>query len=228
MAEHGVPCCGVLAPGVWRAADESTEAALGGGVPEREKIGIDNVLLPEGDRVPFALRRDMLAHSGSSGAASADAIGEGEAAGMYVAAAPSGRGSAVGADGLPGATSQSDRASLGWAIFDDALARVNAHFESLAADCRMHRGAGSESTGCLLVIDELGRLELQGEGGGGLVSALRLLDEGPSPRYPHALVVVRDWLVGEAVERFEPAWGAARIISPDEQAHKAVEAAFSR
>ena len=213
MAEQGVPCCGVLAPGVWRVADAATETALDGGAPEREKIGIDNVLLPGGDRVRFAMRRDSLDRS-HSGALRAGVAGDA---------------GAVGAAGLSKATTQSDKASLGWAIFDDALACVNAHFESLASESELIGSAPSESAApCgLLVVDELGRLELQGGRGGGLEAALRLLDKGPTPRFPHALVVVRDWLVGEAERRFEPVWGAPRVIVPDKAGRAAVETAFS-
>ncbi|WP_139653505.1 hypothetical protein [Raoultibacter phocaeensis] len=50
LDEGGVVCVGVLAPGVWREASEQGD---------REKVGIDNVLLPAGDRFSFARRRDL-------------------------------------------------------------------------------------------------------------------------------------------------------------------------
>jgi hypothetical protein len=58
LAERGVLCAGVLAPGQWVAS--AGERADGNGY---EKLGIDNVLLPGGERVPFA-RRDDLARRG--------------------------------------------------------------------------------------------------------------------------------------------------------------------
>ena len=56
LARSGVPCAGVLAPGVWHGTEE----------PGRfEKRGIDNVLLPGGERVPFARRNDLAQAAGS-------------------------------------------------------------------------------------------------------------------------------------------------------------------
>ncbi|CVH79715.1 putative ABC transporter ATP-binding protein YxlF [Coriobacteriaceae bacterium CHKCI002] len=75
----------------------------------------------------------------------------------------------------------------------------------------------------LLVVDELGRLEL--ERGCGLVAATELLARGATARFPHALAVVRDWLLPRAVERFGAAWGGARAISPDDGARGLVRAA---
>ena len=58
--------------------------------------------------------------------------------------------------------------------------------------------------GQFLTSDELGRLELlRGEG---LVSAMRLLGEGPSLCWPHALAVVRRDLLGAAHRHFDDAW----------------------
>ena len=133
LARSGVPCAGVLAPGVWHGTEE----------PGRfEKRGIDNVLLPGGERVPFARRNDLA-----------------QAAGSF------------------DPESQSARARLAWHIADEALARVNAHFEGLA-----RAGDTPDETGApdapwspsLLVVDELGRLELME--GGGLTAALALLE----------------------------------------------------
>ncbi|WP_139653504.1 hypothetical protein [Raoultibacter phocaeensis] len=138
-----------------------------------------------------------------------------------------------------GATSQSDEARLGWAIFDDALERVNGYFSSLgtaslacaAADrMRVPFGCGGQSATAaagsaeFLIVDEIGRLELEQKRG--LDAAMRLLDEGPSPLRPCALVVVRDWLAGQAARRFEDAWGTPTVIGPDEAGWHAVLAAY--
>src|SRR5699024_2642009 len=88
LSDAGTRVAGVVAPGVWRAVGD------GDGF---EKLGIDNVLLPGGERVPFARRRDLAL-----------------------------------AEGVLDPRSQSEAARLGWHISDDALARVNAHFEGLA------------------------------------------------------------------------------------------------
>ena len=78
--------------------------------------------------------------------------------------------------------------------------------------------------GGLLVVDELGRLELMRDGG--LVSAVALLERAPSARFPHALVVVRDWLCPRAEERFAGAWDGSRVLSPGDDARGLVRASF--
>ena len=221
----GVQCAGVLAPGVWReltdeelacaqadavagvragvrvgeeeASSDAPKAALEEPVAiERfEKLGIDNVLLPTGERIVFGRRADLA-----------------EAEGSY------------------DAESQSSRAKLGWTIFDEAIERVNEHFAQLSQEACAggdavavgvesgNAGSGNGSgtpyacSPCLLVVDEIGRLELQR--GGGLVEAMRLLQQGPSSAFPHALVVVRSWLAERAEEAFCPAWGAAVYVEP--------------
>lgn len=203
LAAAGVACCGVLAPGVWRerSEEELAAACASGGsrdaVPAAsscgasvssvdydppvrfEKLGIDNVLLPSGERVPFARRRDLALAEGS-----------------FVKG------------------SQSARAKLGWEISESAIARVNAHFAVLGE-------AASGSSPALLIVDELGPLELLR--GGGLVEALALLDAGPSERFPNALVIIRESLLDVARERFEGAWGALRPIAPGDEARSAIE-----
>lgn len=174
---EGCEVAGVVAPGVWRAAGE-------GGF---EKLGIDNVLLPDGERVAFARRRDLAR-----------------------------------AEGSLDPESQSEAAQLAWHISDDALARVNAHF-GLIAEGMCGGAEEGEARPRLLVVDELGRLEL--ERGCGLVAATELLARGATARFPHALAVVRDWLLPRAVERFGAAWGGARAISPDDGARGLVRAA---
>ena len=159
----GVGCEGVVAPGVWRP-----QAAPEGGY---EKLGIDNVLLPGGERVPFARRVDLACQAGAYNS-----------------------------------RSQSARAGLGWAIDDAAIARVNAHFRKLADAC--------QNVASLLIVDELGRLELMR--GEGLVEAMALLDRGPTRAFPHALVVVREDLLPLARERLAPVWGAPVPIHPDD------------
>ncbi len=201
----GVPSAGVIAPGVWR---EKNVPAQGSG---REKIGIDNVLLPSATRIRFADRRDLLNARlcACAGPSSSDTAGEAGA----------------------GGTAESDRAQLGWAIYDDAIERVNGHFDTikagLPADCAdgpNTRAPGCDERGWLLVVDEIGRLEL--EGGGGIVSAMAALDGGPSKRYPHALIVVRDWLFDRAEERFGPVWGGSAAIEPNDEGAARVAAAY--
>lgn len=97
----------------------------------------------------------------------------------------------------------------GWDFDAAALARVNAHLAGLAATA----GEKDARPG-LLAVDEIGPLELRH--GGGLTEALALLDAGPAPAWPHALVVVRSALAEEAAARLRPAWAAVELVRPDE------------
>lgn len=175
-AGAGVPAFGVLAPGRWIPKTRPT--------PDGDlfdKVGIDNVLLPEGTTVPFATRSDLAREGG--------AFDE---------------------------ESQSAQAELGWHISDAAIEQVNAHFN------RMMKSGGGEEPRLeasvppgLLIVDELGRLELMHDGG--LTSAMALLDRGPTDRFPNALIVVRDYLLDQAKNRFEPAWGPAILLAPNDE-----------
>lgn len=163
---RGVAVGGMLAPGVWR------EVTARDGAASFEKLGIDNILLPEHETIPFASRRDLAV-----------------------------------LDETFDAESQSARARLHWEISRDALARVNAHFEQLTREAHVKTAAS------LLVVDELGRLELlHGEG---LACALALLELGPTPAYPDAIVVVRETLLPQAHELLDGPWnGDVREIAP--------------
>ena len=215
LGAEGVRCAGVVAPGVWRERRSGTplsagELAVGSRAgSEYEKLGIDNVLLPGGERVPFARRVDLACQAGAYDS-----------------------------------RSQSARAGLGWAIDDSAIERVNAHFRALAAEAGPEietaesvgmsvSGVGSadpsladarQHVASLLIVDELGRLELMR--GEGLVEAMALLDRGPTRAFPHALVVVREDLLPLAHKRLAPAWSAPEPIRPDDAGVDRVRAAL--
>ena len=164
-------------------ADPSAWVGLGVLILLELALGIDNLLLPQGGRIPFARRRDLAQ-----------------------------------AEGTFDPNSQSAQMQLGWEISDDAIVQVNAHFD------RIGNLAGQGERQSLLVVDELGRLELIRNQG--LTSALALLDEGPNPAFPHALIVVRDVLVDLARERFAPSWGDPALVSPTQDAEEAIRRAF--
>ena len=169
LQEKGVPLEGVLAPGVWRPNPAKPNGF--------EKLGIDNVMLPGGEAVPFARRRDLVRDEASK----------------------------MELQGMPADM------KLAWAFSDEAVERVNAHFAELAA------GEPPARPG-LLVVDELGRLELE-RGGLGLTEAVDLVARGPRPGWPHALIVVRDWLVPRARMVFGPAWNnEIREVGPTQKA----------
>lgn len=181
LEQRGVEVAGVLAPGVWREAPSGFE-----------KLGIENLLLPDHVLIPFAQRADLAA---------------------------------VSAEGR--AESQSEKAGLAWHIPDEAIARVNEHLRGLRAlDARGTAEAMLHANGAavlrvpvsadetaanrrlprgLLLIDELGPLELLR--GQGLTEAMGLLLQGPSERFPHAVVVVREKLLSAAQGCFDAAWG---------------------
>ena len=145
LAAAGVAVDGVLAPGVWNGD---------------EKVGIENVLLPDGERVLLARPAEQR---------------------------------------CPG--------DLSWEFDANALARVNAHLASL-------RGKeGRPGRLGLLVIDELGPLELRR--GEGLTEAVALLEAGPTPAWPNALIVVRAALVDDAHARLAGSWGSVELLSPN-------------
>lgn len=122
---------------------------------------------------------------------------------------------------------QSETEQLGWAMDDRAIKQVDAHFAALEAQVATDEATGSEApvpVPGLLVADELGRLELLRNLG--LTHATSLLRRGPSARYPHAVLVVRDWLLPQAHERFDPSWpGAVEEIAPTYEAHERILAA---
>lgn len=167
LADCGVSCAGVLAPGQWVPSEGEHADANG-----FEKLGIDNVLLPSGERIPFARRGDLAR-----------------------------------ADGTFDEESQAAKAELAWHIDDAAIDRVNAHFNEIAT----HASAAAPG---LLIVDELGRLEIWR--GGGLTSAMALLAQGPTTTFPHALAVVRDYLLDDAEALFAEAWPDRCRISPDD------------
>ena len=97
----------------------------------------------------------------------------------------------------------------GWDFDPTALAHVNAHLAELRT-----RADEKDVRPGLLVIDEIGPLELRC--GGGLTAGLELLDAGPAPAWPHALVVVRAALAEEVAARLQGAWGPVELVRPDE------------
>lgn len=180
----GTCVAGVVAPGQWVPRPEGQPGGKHGfdGAGRFEKLGIDNVLLPQGERIEFARRRDLAA------------------------------GGKTFAEGA-----QAKAAKLGWAISDTAIAQVNAHFAMLAKQTANETELAPHA---MLVVDELGRLELLR--GCGLTNALAILDAGPTPHFPHAVAVVRETLLDEARRRFEPRWGKATVIGPDDAARNLV------
>ncbi len=104
----------------------------------------------------------------------------------------------------------------GWYIDEDAVQEVNRHFARLDE----HLKSSKDNTESILIIDELGILELLRNQG--ITQALKLLEKGPQGHYKHALVVVRakKELPKIVEERFSESWGGSEIIDPHEIAPK--------
>lgn len=162
-----------------------------------DKLGIDNELLPTHEVVHFA-RRDDLAR----------------------------------AEGTFDANAQSAKAMLRWHISDEAIRKVNAHFDALIEAVKEPQAADMPECTCvhaspakrMLIVDELGRLELLRNEG--LTSAMELLKRGPEERYECALLVARDMfdLPRLAEMRFAAVWGGSKRISPTDEARDEIVA----
>lgn len=103
-----------------------------------------------------------------------------------------------------------DNPHMMWNMSSASVAAVNEHFDRLAR----HASCGTKRRGVLLV-DEIGWVELQGRGG--FTRAVALLDKGPGSAFPHALIVARDSLHQQVEDRFKDAWGGAVLLSPDQE-----------
>ena len=236
LEADGVRCAGVVAPGVWRERRRGAELSAGElavgsrAESEYEKLGIDNVLLPGGERVPFARRVDLACQAGAYDSRSQSAraglgwaiddaaiarvnahfrelAAEAGAGAMKLGAAESRAVDLAGASVSGLGSAQPAGASVsGVGSADPSLANARQHAASL------------------LIVDELGRLELMR--GEGLVEAMALLDRGPIRAFPHALVVVREDLLPLAHERLAPVWGAPEPLHPDDAGVDRVRAAL--
>ncbi|MEG0776521.1 MAG: hypothetical protein RR381_03535 [Raoultibacter sp.] len=193
LCAKGVLSCGVVAPGVWKPLAE--------GETEREKLGIDNLLLPQEKLIRFARRNDLAQQEGVFNAASQSA--------------------------QAGLKWEIDDAAIEEVNAHFAALSKVADREGVGT-VAARQGFSTPSTpfssGGFLVVDELGRLELLGDKG--LTEAVALLDRGPTPLAEHALIVVRDWFADAACERFSGSWPDIRRISPDDTARDEILSFF--
>ncbi|MDO5791707.1 MAG: hypothetical protein Q4Q41_03985 [Coriobacteriia bacterium] len=249
----GTCVAGVVAPGQWVPRPEGQPGGKHGfdGAGRFEKLGIDNVLLPQGKRIEFARRRDLAAKSkafteGTQAKAaklgwviSDTAIAQVNAHFATLAKQASIAPADSGAD--DSTTTQAEVDTPAAAPLDNGvcppvvaetaaktspLAQTNTG-ESTAAKAGGNVLAAAPAANetrlaphAMLVVDELGRLELLHSCG--LTNALAILDAGPTPQFPHAIAVVRETLLDEARRRFEPRWGKATVIGPDDAARNLV------
>lgn len=249
----GTCVAGVVAPGQWVPRPEGQPGGKHGfdGTGRFEKLGIDNVLLPQGERIEFARRRDLAA-GGKAFAerAQAKAAKQGWAisdtaiaqvnAHFAALAKQAGIAPADSGANAPATAQVAVDAPAATPLDNDVCPPVAA--ETAAKTSPLAQTSTGESTAAkaegnvlaaapaanetrlaphaMLVVDELGRLELLRSCG--LTNALAILDAGPTPQFPHAIAVVRETLLDEARRRFEPRWGKATVIGPDDAARNLV------
>lgn len=253
----GTCVAGVVAPGQWVPRPEGQPGGKHGfdEAGRFEKLGIDNVLLPQGKRIEFARRRDLAAKSKAftegtqakaaklGWAISDTAIAQVNAHFATLAKQASIAPADSGADGPTTTQAKVDAPAAApldngvcppvaaeTAAKTSPLAQTNTGESTAAAAAAKARGnvlaaapAANETRlapHAMLVVDELGRLELLHSCG--LTNALAILDAGPTPQFPHAIAVVRETLLDEARRRFEPRWGKAAVIGPDDAARNLV------
>ncbi len=170
--EHHAPYAGVIAPGIWKKHESG----------ELEKLGIDNVLLPQKERINFARRRDLAQIEGSFNAKSQSAQ---EKLGWEIS---------------------EDALAKVNAYFKTLLQKHHKAIEAAAKTDIKTSSAMLENiaSSSFLIIDELGRLELLRDGG--LTNATSLIAYGPSVVFPNALVIVRETLLSHAHQRFDKTW----------------------
>lgn len=236
LEEAGVPCRGVLAPGTWiEKADGSFE-----------KTGIDNLLLPGHEIVPFARRADLARKDGLFDAESqagraqlkwhisdeaiARVNGHLRALRESGAEPPAESEHENHSDGMKACACGSPNSPYGMPIESHAPRRkASVRADACPpADARSfaHEGAARKA---VLFIDELGQLELMYDGG--LTEAVALLEQGPRDRYEHAVVIARDKfdLPERVRRRFGAKWGGSACIAPDDGAwHAWIEPLLER
>ena len=249
----GTCVAGVVAPGQWVPRPEGQPGGRHGfdGAGRFEKLGIDNVLLPQGARIEFARRRDLAAEGKAFAegtqakaaklgwAISDTAIAQVNAhfavlakqAGIAPADSGADNPATVPANGGANApvTARTEVDASAVASPHAETGTTPAGDNGYACDFTLAKAANAPAPAAseaelaphaMLVVDELGRLELLR--GCGLTNALAILDAGPTPQFPHAIAVVRETLLDEARRRFEPRWGKTTAIGPDDAARKLV------
>lgn len=218
----GTCVAGVVAPGQWVPRPEGQPGGKHGfdGAGRFEKLGIDNVLQPQGTRIEFARRRD-LASEGKAFAegAQAKAAKLGWAISDTAIAQVNAHFTALAKQAgiTPADSGASSPVAAGIAAEASPLAQINVDDPATA---KTTASVAQLAPHAMLVVDELGRLELLR--GCGLTNALAILDAGPTPQFPHAIAVVRETLPNEARRRFEPRWGEPIAIGPDDAARNLV------
>jgi nucleoside-triphosphatase THEP1 len=212
----GVSCHGLLSPGIWRESDN-----IDGNVVF-EKLGIEAVLLPDDIRFPFAKRRDLIeADGGKDEGWQSNKAGLGWVIPDEAIDAVNRHFDALSEQPSPRSKPPSPLSHPQPSpLSQSPLSQPPLSHPLLSTQ---QPSPLSQQPG-LLVVDELGILELRG--GGGFVSAVRLLERGSCELFEHALVVVRRELLDAAIQRFSGVWDEVSVIVADEDSRDLVLRAF--
>ena len=203
LARAGVAVHGVLSPGVWvpREPDDEDPRSF-------EKTGIDLVFYPVKERVRFAERLlpDDFAESDEDGYDEPDDIDSAEEAGIDTLT----HASLAGEEALPRFQKVAGQI-LGWKFYSYWFGRVNELFTALRAN-RMESAVDPSRR--LVVIDEIGRLEIAGRG---FTEAMAFLQDSENAAWPQVVAIVRSELLEKAWALLEPVWGEdLRVIHADD------------
>lgn len=186
LSEENIPCYGVLTPGTWKREDTSFE-----------KLGIEAVLLPQNQVIPFAKRGDLVLPEEHISKQSSSL-------GLHWCI-------------FEGALQEvNEHFSKLHSKVCTSSATGEGQTELTQDKTLVSEAGGSHKKG-LLIVDELGKLEFEIEQGG-LTGAFDLLDEGATELYDHALIVVRSSLYAQAEARFKGSWARVQALYPTESA----------
>lgn len=120
-----------------------------------------------------------------------------------------------------------DGSTMEWTFSTDAFARANAFFAALGegGEGEASGAASGAEAARLLVVDEIGRLEVRGRG---LAQAVTLIEQAQAAGFSHALAVVREALVESVLDLpMAQAWGSdVCVITPDDAGRAVLLGAF--
>ena len=123
-------------------------------------------------------------------------------------------------DGTRGFSHDGSGRTMLWHFVPERFAEANELY------ARMRNLKADDACARVAVLDEVGRLELRGEG---LMEGMAFLDGGPHPAFGAAVAIVRRELLEAARQRFAGTWGEnLQVIGPDEDGARALLEAFQR
>lgn len=223
LEQQQVCCWGTLAPGIWiehpkpHSKQRTVENANSETAQEevtREKIGIENVLLPHKEKLCFAKQRDQLAaHPDKHFAATT----ESDHAKLNWAISDTAlqivneHFDSIAAQAFPLSENNISK-SLGNSTASKDRQALKSEGGSFPIS---PKATPAQNMKGILIVDEIGRLEI--EQNKGLSAAVSLIEKGSSLLYEHALIVVRKTLLAACRAQFSPYWEQTITLSSTEE-----------